>query len=167
MLSFAIRKNVRYGKNLHVGPCSVIWAPKQLVIGNSVYIGKHCTLEVDGRIGDYVLIANNVGLIGRHDHDMRYVSKNIVESPWVGDPDSEKGEQLLIGDDVWIGYGAIILSGIEIGRGAVIGVGAVVTHSIAPYAIAAGNPAQVIGVRFSPDEIIEHERILYGQVVTK
>lgn len=167
MLFFAIRKNVRYGKKLHVGWGSVVWAPKQLILGNSVYIGKHCTLEVDGRIGDYVLIANNVGLVGRHDHDMRCVRKSIVASPWVGDPKSPQREQLLIGDDVWIGHGATILSGVEIGRGAVIGAGAVVTHNIEPYAIVAGNPARVIGTRFSPDEIIEHERILYGRIVTK
>lgn len=163
MLPFAVRKNVRYGKKLHVGPGSIIWAPSVMVIGDNVYIGKHCTIEVDGRIGKHVLIANNVGLIGRHDHAMRFVGKNIRESPWVGKDGKGGKEQILIGDDVWIGYGAIVLSGVEIGRGAVIGAGAVVTHDVKPYAIVGGNPARLIGLRFTQDEIDQHERLLYGR----
>ncbi|HHB11905.1 MAG TPA: acyltransferase [Chromatiales bacterium] len=52
-----------------------------------------------------------------------------------------------IGDDVWIGYGAILLDGVRVGAGAVIGAGAVVTRSVEPEAIVAGNPARVIGMR--------------------
>ena len=58
-----------------------------------------------------------------------------------------------IGNDVWIGLNAIILSGVTIGTGAVIGAGSVVTRDIPPYAIAAGNPAKVVRFRFSPDLI--------------
>lgn len=167
MLPFAVRGKVRHGKHLHVGPGTVVWAPTQLTIGNDVYIGKHCTIEVDGQIGNNVLMANNVGLIGRHDHDFRRVGKSIRESGWVGEKRDEKKEQVMIGDDVWIGYGAVVLSGTEIGRGAVIGAGAVVTHSIEPYAIAVGNPARVIGKRFSCDEMVKHEKLLYGQILTR
>jgi acetyltransferase-like isoleucine patch superfamily enzyme len=94
---------------------------------------------------------------------MRFVGKNIRESPWVGKDGKGGKEQILIGDDVWIGYGAIVLSGVEIGRGAVIGAGAVVTHDVKPYAIVGGNPARLIGLRFTQDEIDQHERLLYGR----
>lgn len=56
--------------------------------------------------------------------------------------------QIIIGHDVWIGYGATILGGIKIGNGAVIGANAVVAKDVPPYAIAVGNPARVIKYRF-------------------
>lgn len=58
-----------------------------------------------------------------------------------------------IGNDVWIGYGATILSGVRIGDGAIVGANAVVTKDVPPYAIVAGNPAHVIRMRFSPQII--------------
>ncbi len=54
---------------------------------------------------------------------------------------------ITVGDDVWIGYGAILLDGVSVGDGAVIGAGSVVTRSVEPDAIVAGNPARVIGRR--------------------
>jgi len=54
---------------------------------------------------------------------------------------------ITIGDDVWVGAGAVILPGVTIGRGAVVGAGSVVTKDVAPYAICAGNPARVLRVR--------------------
>jgi acetyltransferase-like isoleucine patch superfamily enzyme len=63
-----------------------------------------------------------------------------------------KGD-VVIGNDVWIGYRAIILSGVTIGDGAVIGAGAVVTKDVEPYAIVAGNPARLIRKRFDDETI--------------
>jgi acetyltransferase-like isoleucine patch superfamily enzyme len=66
-----------------------------------------------------------------------------------------------IGDDVWIGYGAVVLSGLSIGRGAVVAAGAVVTSDVDPYDIVAGNPARRVGRRFEDDQIATHERLLH------
>jgi len=60
---------------------------------------------------------------------------------------ADRGGEVVIGDRVWIGYGAIILPGIKIGDGAVVGAGSVVTRDVAPYSMVAGNPAKEIGVR--------------------
>ncbi len=65
----------------------------------------------------------------------------------------ENHYQILIGSDVWIGRGAVILSGSKIGNGAVIGAGSVVAKEIPPYAIAVGNPAKVIKYRLSEENI--------------
>lgn len=56
-----------------------------------------------------------------------------------------------IGNDVWIGQGAIVLHGVEIGDGAVVAAGAVVSRSVPPYAIVAGNPARKVSERFPPE----------------
>jgi acetyltransferase-like isoleucine patch superfamily enzyme len=56
-----------------------------------------------------------------------------------------------IGNDVWIGIGAIVLSGVLVGDGAVIGAGAVVGKSVPPYAVIAGNPAHILRYRFESD----------------
>lgn len=73
--------------------------------------------------------------------------KKDVAEAW-----ENKGD-IVIGNDVWIGYEAVILSGVTIGDGAVIGARAVVTKDVPPYTIAAGIPARPIRKRF-PDEVI-------------
>jgi acetyltransferase-like isoleucine patch superfamily enzyme len=60
---------------------------------------------------------------------------------------------VIIGHDVWIGAGATILSGVRIGNGAVIGALAVVTRDVPPYSIVGGNPAKVVRMRFSVEDI--------------
>jgi acetyltransferase-like isoleucine patch superfamily enzyme len=165
-LRFAVRKNVIFGQNLHVGPGSIIEAPHRLNIGEDVYIGKNCTIECDGAIGNHVLIANMVGLIGRYDHDYSVVGVPIRQSPWIGDPDYDgpgKGLEIIVEDDVWIGYGAILLTGIKVGRGAIIAAGSVVTRDVPPYAIVAGMPAKVLSYRYSSQQIAEHEKKLYSE----
>jgi phosphonate metabolism protein (transferase hexapeptide repeat family) len=63
--------------------------------------------------------------------------------------DWRRAHHVSIGNDVWIGHGAVVLPGRQIGTGAVIAAGAVVTKDVAPYTIVAGNPARVIRRRFS------------------
>lgn len=160
---YAIRGNVECHHDLHLGIGSKIFAPHRLTIGRDVYIGKLCTIECDGRIGDEVMIANSVGIVGRHDHDYTVVGKSIRRAPWIGNADYVNGErnnEITIGSDVWIGYGAVVLSGITVGRGAVVAAGAVVTRDVAPYAIVAGNPARQVASRFSAENISRHEALL-------
>ncbi|MCR6848078.1 MULTISPECIES: CatB-related O-acetyltransferase [Bacillus] len=66
---------------------------------------------------------------------------------------SSKGD-IVVGNDVWIGYQSCILSGVTIGNGAIIGAKSVVTKDVPPYAIVAGNPAKFVRYRF-PQETIE------------
>jgi acetyltransferase-like isoleucine patch superfamily enzyme len=152
----AVKANVLVGAGLHVGPGSRIWAPTKLQIGRDVYVGKFVTIELDGRIGDGCLIANNVGIVGRSDHDMRRVGTIVRNSQWVGNDPQRLSEPVNIGSDVWIGYGAIILSGSRIGDSAVVAAGAVVTGDVPSNAVVAGAPAHVVGWRFSDGELAQH-----------
>jgi acetyltransferase-like isoleucine patch superfamily enzyme len=167
---YAIRKNVTIGKNLHVGVGTILWAPHKLIVADDVYVGKYCTIECDGRIGCGVMLGNNVGLIGRYDHDFRQIGKMVRKSPWIGEASycgPGLGLVLVIEDDVWVGYGSIILTGVRIGRGAIIAAGSVVTKDVEPYAICAGNPATRMAWRFTRDQIAEHERLICGQRTAK
>jgi acetyltransferase-like isoleucine patch superfamily enzyme len=155
---------LRYGKDIHVGAGTKLWAPDKLYIGDYVYSGKQVHIESNCEIGSFALIANRVSIVGRHDHDFRKIGFPVRFSPWIA---SERyickwrQEAAIIEDDVWIGYGAIILTGTRIGKGSIIGAGAVVTNDVEPYAIAVGNPAQVIGKRFPNLKDIEiHEKMI-------
>jgi acetyltransferase-like isoleucine patch superfamily enzyme len=160
---YAVRQNVTVGKNVHIGIWSKLWAPERLKIGDNVYIGKFCTIECDGMIEHDVLIANNVGLIGRYDHEFRSVGVTIRKAPWIGDKSFNgpgKSLKIIVETDVWIGFGAIVVSGVIIGRGAIISAGAIVTKDVESYSIVAGSPAKKIGMRFSETKIDLHESIL-------
>lgn len=150
-----------YGRDLHVGRGSCLWAPKRMTIGDCVYIGKHVHIEANCRIGNYCLIANRVAIVGRHDHNFSEVGWPVRLAPWIGSvrfPSPYANEEAVIEDDVWLGYGTVVLTGVTIGRGSVVAAGSVVARDIPPYSIAAGVPAKVIGQRFyDSDTIVRHE----------
>jgi acetyltransferase-like isoleucine patch superfamily enzyme len=154
------------GRDLHIGAGSRFWAPDGISLGDAVYVGKDVLVECNAEIGDYVLIANRVALVGRHDHDFRSVGIPVRFSPWIGarqPPSPYRGEKVVVESDVWIGFGATVLSGIRLGRGAVIAAGSVVTRDVPPYAIVAGNPARMVGQRFADvDTICRHEALIGG-----
>lgn len=159
---FSCRKVLHYGADLHIGSRTRIWAPSKVIIGHQVYIGKDVCIEANCRIGDYCLVANKVAIIGRHDHDFSAVGFPVRFSPWVGSRRFSSqflAEEAVIGDDVWLGYGSIVLTGSTIGRGSIVAAGSVVTKSFPPYSIIAGVPAKLIGRRFADEQTIaEHER---------
>ena len=67
-------------------------------------------------------------------------------------------------ESVWIAANVTLLSGVHIGRGAIIGAGTVLRScKVPPYAIVIGNPGKVIGFRYTPDDIILHEQQLYPE----
>ena len=70
-------------------------------------------------------------------------------------------KDIVIEEDVWAGFNVTLLPGAYIGRGCILGAGAVIHTKIPPYSIVVGNPAKVIGFHFTPEEIIEHEKLLY------
>lgn len=119
---------------------------KSIFIGNDVIIGMNCTF-VDNqqiRIGNRVMIAPNVQIYT--------ASHPVLPQERLIDNWQEQGscffrtwaQPVTIGDNVWIGGGAVILPGVTIGENSVIGAGSVVNRSIPANAVAAGNPCRVI-----------------------
>lgn len=158
-----IRGKVVASADLHIGLGSRIWSPSGLRIERDVYIGRWCSVEANGSIGRGTMIANNVGIIGRYDHNLWQVGKRIRHAEWIGDTTAflpPGSATVVIEDDCWIGFGAVVLSGVRVGRGAIVAAGSVVTRDVPSYAIVAGNPAKVIGSRFNPEQRLLHERLL-------
>lgn len=152
--------NVKTGANFHIGLLSWMSASDELVVGDDVLIGKFCTIQCNGYIGDGTMIANNVGIIGRLDHDLKQIGTLVRHASHVTNDKSLRNDPrnaIEIGNDVWIGYGSTIVSGVKIGRGAMIGAGSVVMGNVRPYDIVVGNPARTVGRRFTDEEIVVHE----------
>ena len=128
--------------------------PIEKVKVNKYTYGKlnvHCYNrdEEELKIGCYCSIADNVHFFtgGNHDYKniMSYPFKNVISKNKIQEA-TTKGP-IIIEDDVWIGYGCIILSGVKIGKGAVIAAGSIVSKDIPPYAIYIGN--EVVKYRFN------------------
>lgn len=145
-----IRKGVHMGRDVTVGDFSYVSGPRTYV--ESARIGRFCSIAR----------ATVIGVSGK---DMKRVTTHdFITAPEYGrltrtlrSPDQKSPP--VIGNDVWIGYGAIVMRGVTIGDGAVIGANAVVTRDVPPYAVVGGNPARHLGNRFEPDQVAALLRI--------
>lgn len=153
-------RKVRFRKydispGFRAGIGSRIWARGAVIIGSNFYMGRYSSIECNARIGENVLFGNFVSLAGRYDHHYQVVGVPIAHAPRIRSKDyCWKGleEEVIIGDDVWIGVGAIILSGSRIGNGCIVGAGSVVVGELDPYSVYVGVPARLVGPRFSSEE---------------
>ncbi|MBR3307228.1 MAG: CatB-related O-acetyltransferase [Lachnospiraceae bacterium] len=166
-----IQKNKRkwIKANRHNGTFPVSVFPLDLVsVGNASY-GELNVVSFNEKsrliIGNYVSIANEVVFLLDVEHHTDRISTYPFRKKILDEADEafSKGN-IVIDDDVWIGYRATIMSGVHIGQGAVIAAGAVVTKDVEPYAIVGGVPAKLIRYRFEPDIIEEMKKIDYSKV---
>ena len=120
--------SLRYGKNIHLGKNS--------------HINQYCCIWASGNskiiLGDNVLMGPGVKIFSSN----HGIAKGSVmnRQPWVE-------EDIIIGNDIWIGANAVVVAGVKINDGAIIAAGAVVTKDIPAYSIAGGIPAKVISER--------------------
>lgn len=136
-------------------------------VGEYTFFNTHITFalwnpEDQIQIGRFCSLAKDITIFGGGEHftsrATTYPFVLLFAENRVGSlVDGMTKGATLIGNDVWIGYGATVMSGVKIGNGAVIGAKAVVAKDVPDYAIAVGNPAKVIRYRFHPQAI---ERLL-------
>lgn len=126
--SFRNAQRIWIGNGTHVGEHSIIWAGdsvSRVVIGAKCLIAPHVTLT-----------ASNYGTS---------LSQYIMDQP-------RHEQDIVLGDDVWLGVNSVVLAGVTIGTGVIVGAGAVVTGDLPDNAIAVGVPARVIGYRSNTDD---------------
>lgn len=119
---------------------------KDIVIGDKVQMGPNCHVSCDIHFGNNILCAGSVSFIGKNEHTYSIPGRTIWEAPRGND------KRTIVGTDVWIGHGAIILGGVQIGDGSIVAAGAVVTKDVPPLSIVGGNPARVLRRRFESSE---------------
>lgn len=134
---------------LHGGATARVW----------VYQGDQARV----RVGKYASIGDDVEFLPGGNHRIDWVTNWPMREVWdladayEGNPWS-RGD-IVVGNDVWIGRGARILSGVSIGDGAVIGAYAVVARDVRPFAVVAGNPAEERRRRFDDETVAALLRI--------
>lgn len=158
---FAVLHDVTYDTTTAIKPLAKL---ERSNIGKCTYIGTMAAVY-DSEIGSFCSIAREA-YVGGAKHPIDWVTTSpcfhlrdnatgvcYAENPF------EWKTKTYVGNDVWIGERATILSGLTIGDGAVIGGGSVVTKNVGPYEIWAGNPARFIRKRFADETIEKLEKI--------
>lgn len=128
------------GENSYGNPVVLVWNSKD----NVIKCGKYCS------------IGSNVTFLIDGNHNIKSFSSFPFRERlgWDECPYNNWGKSTpIIGNDVWIGNNTYIYSGVSVGDGAVVAGNSVVTKSVPPYAVVAGNPARIVKYRFSPDVV--------------
>lgn len=113
----------------------------RLVIGDHTTINYRTLISVaqEVRIGRHCMLAGEIKIFDNNSHPTDHLARRANQPLSAGDV-----APVLIGDDVWIGAGAVIMKGVRIGEGAIVAAGAVVVDDVAPFTVVGGNPARVL-----------------------
>ena len=150
------------GRGVYLRPMSSdIKGVRNLSVGDGTSIPKGATLyctDAPLTIGRKVIFGPRPTIV-TGDHRTNLIGKYIIDVT-TEEKLPENDQPVVIEDDVWCGANVTILKGVTIGRGSIVAAGAVVTHSFPPYSVIGGVPAKLLKMRFTPEEIVEHERML-------
>jgi len=121
------------------------------VIGDGTFIGHGCGFNIGQsiRIGRMCLLATNVQIFDNDGHPIDAAQRR---ASMLTPPEAIK--PVVIGDEVWIGNGSLILKGVTIGDRSIVGARSVVTKDVPPDTIVAGNPARVVKELVRPAELV-------------
>ncbi|MGJ8723014.1 MAG: DapH/DapD/GlmU-related protein [Roseibacillus sp.] len=139
---FVLKSKMDTGCGVIVRPGFKVTHPSNVQVGDDVYINSDVNIMSHGsvRIGARSIIAPRVQIISVN-HDLNFKGLELRDSTVL--------EEVDVGEDVWLGAGAILLPGVSIGNNSVVGAGSVVTKTLPENVIAVGNPCRVIRARSS------------------
>lgn len=152
-------------------------AGKNAIIGIPAYIGNPKTLHMEEntalRWGAVIqntpkehIYIKKYSAIGIHCTIVTNSHKSTVGVPQVilgPSHINDASKDLHIDEDVWVGTNVTIMAGGDLGRGCIVAACSTVTKPVPPYALVMGSPAKIVGVKFTIDQIIEHEKALYPE----
>lgn len=161
--SIAFTARVEYS---YVSPKARVWSNCKIFhssIGDYSYVGHNSRLT-HAHVGKFCSLAGD-GSYGMGTHSLDHISTSSIFTSkrngtlikWTDKSMFEEYKGINIGNDVWIGTRVLVMGGVNIGNGAVVAAGAVVTKDVPPYAVVGGVPAKVLKYRFSEDVIQELE----------
>ena len=166
LYKFKFKDKLKAGKHVRIAMDSVFEGRNSIgydssfsgVMGYGSYVGEGA--QIHGKVGRFCCIASGVHVVNGFHPTKKIVSMYpafyTAQHPTTGSfvektiydefryADEEKKFDVVIGNDVWIGHGAILMAGVTVGDGAVVAAGAIVTKDVAPYSIVAGVPAKII-----------------------
>ena len=132
-------ENIIINKNVKIGEGVVLQASGKISIGDNTGINPYVVMYGKVKIGKNCMIAPHSTIIGGNHNS------SSIKIPMIKQGGSSKG--IVIQDDVWIGANAVILDGVNLGKGSIVGAGSVVTKNIKSYEVVAGVPAKKIRSR--------------------
>lgn len=129
----------RAGRNINIEHGAFFASGRDIEVGDNSGLGLNCRIAGPLKIGSYVMMGPDVMIFTQNHKNDR------LDIPMMLQTDPKR--PVVIGDDVWIAARAIILPGVTIGKGAIVGAGAIVTKDVPEYAVVGGNPARIIKYR--------------------
>lgn len=149
-----------FGKNAALGIPADLKKPENIYLYDFARLGRRSTIMTMGD-SKFVMKRGCItaeGLVVVTSNHHQKVGQFLS-----GENEDNLYRDIIVEEDVWIGINVTLLSGAHIGRGAIIGAGAVVRNPIPPYAVVIGNPARIIKFKWPIEKIMEHEKILYPE----
>ena len=151
------------GSNTHIEFPVYISYPKNVFIesdtririGTKILISENDTLTIK----KYTVISVNCVIVTNKHNSTVCIPQILLGISGIND----QHNNLVIEEDVWIGANVTIMGNANLGRGCICGACSTITKPVPPYALVVGSPAKIVGVKFSIDQILEHEKVLYPE----
>ena len=151
------------GKNSRIEFPTYIAEPSALYMEENTLIRKYAKIQNAPNekitIKKYTVVSMNCSIITNSHRSTVGIPQILLSASHIND----KSSDLTIEEDVWVGANVTILQGANLGRGCICGASSTVTKPVPPYALVVGSPAKIVGVTYTIDQILEHEKALYKE----
>ena len=141
-------------KNVFLYDKAVIRQNAVINAGSAKFIMKKYSSSASGLV---VSTGTHLSVVGCWRRDITEARKKEI------DPQRTTSKDVVVEEEVWLATNVVLMPGVVVGRGSNVGAGSVLRRSVPPYSLVIGNPAKVVGFRFTPEQVVEHEKMLYPE----